>query len=46
MEIKDTNSTLHKQTEQLPAFIDKYTGSDLKQIVQKEADILMMKMVK
>ena len=46
IEIKDTNTTYDKIKEQLPTFIEKYAGKDLKEIVEREADNVMMKMLK
>ena len=42
IEIKDTNTTYDKIKEQLPTFIEKYAGKDFKEIVEREADNVMM----
>jgi hypothetical protein len=46
VEIKDGNNTYQKIQGQLPEFIDKYTGQDLKLVVQKEADTITLRMLK
>lgn len=44
--LRDQNNTFEKIQQALPGFAEKYTGQDLKDVIQKEADNMMIKMLK